>query len=150
MLLLILPVISFVSCEKTTGTAINTPSDTTTPPSEPVQLEDKIIAQNLNHPWELLWGPDNFIWITERGGRISRVNPANGSVTSVHTISEVRSNGEGGLLGMALHPDFSNNPYVFVVYNYNNNGYKEKVVRFTYSNNSLSNPVTLLDNIAAA
>lgn len=150
ILLLSLTVIAFVSCEKSTGTTSNTPSDTTDIPSEPVQLEDKVIAQNLNHPWELLWGPDNFIWVTERGGRISRVNPDNGSVTPIHTISEVQSKGEGGLLGMAIHPNFSSNPYVYVVYNYNNNGYKEKVVRFTYNNNSLSNPTILLDNIAAA
>lgn len=38
-------------------------------------LQEKVIAKNLDTPWELLWGPDNFIWITERFGRISRVNP---------------------------------------------------------------------------
>ncbi len=38
-------------------------------------LQEKVIAKNLDTPWELLWGPDNFIWMTERFGRISRVNP---------------------------------------------------------------------------
>ncbi len=120
------------------------------PEMEPVEINHEILAQNLSHPWEILWGPDNFIWMTERGGKISRVNPANGSVNLIYTIPDVQSNGEGGLLGMVLHPDFSANPYVYVSYNYNNNGYKEKIVRFTYDGSTLSTPTILLDNIAAA
>lgn len=116
-----------------------------------VVLKDSVIVQNLNFPWEILWGPDNFIWMTERGGKISRVNPATGVVIPVFTISEVVSTSEGGLLGMALHPGFSANPYVFVSYNYNNGGnYREKVVRFIYNGSTLSNPVTIIDNITAS
>ncbi len=121
------------------------------PPQQPVSMEDKILTQNLSHPWEILWGPDNFIWMTERNGKISRVNPGNGAVTTVYTITDVTSSGEGGLLGMILHPNFSANPYVYVGYNYNSsNGYKEKIVRFTYNGTSLSAPLILVDNIDAA
>ena len=92
-----------------------------------------------------------MLWITQRGGRISRVDPATGSVNTLITISEVKSMGEGGLLGMALHPDFHITPQVFVVYNYDRNGtYAEKVVRYTYSSGTLVNPLVLLDNIAAS
>ncbi|NJO26048.1 MAG: PQQ-dependent sugar dehydrogenase, partial [Bacteroidia bacterium] len=97
------------------------------------------------------WGPDNHIWLTERSGKISRLNPSTGTVTPVITISEVAANGEGGLLGMVLHPDFSSSPQVFVVYNYNNGGnYREKVVRYTYNGTTLVNPFTVIDNINAA
>lgn len=115
-------------------------------------INDSVLITGLDHPWEILWGPDNFIWMTERDGRISRVNPANGMVQPLLTIAEVAAMGEGGLLGMALHPNFATTPQVFVVYNYNNpNGnYREKVMRYTYTGSSLQNPVTLLDNIAAA
>src|SRR5262245_21993216 len=96
-------------------------------PPGAVEIRDSVIASNLNFPWEILWGPDNQIWMTERGGKISRLNPATGAITPMLTINEVESNGEGGLLGMALHPDFSSTPHVFVVYNYDNgSGYKEK------------------------
>jgi len=88
--------------------------------------------------------------MTERGGKISRVNPTTGAVTLVHTITEVVSNGEGGLLGMVLHPAFSVTPHVFVAYDYNSGGYKEKIVRFTYNGTTLTNPVTIIDNIAAS
>ena len=111
------------------------------------------VANNLDTVWELLWGPDDFLWMTERYGRISRVDPATGQVQPLLTIADVRETGESGLLGMVLHPDFSTNPYVYVVYNYlDNNVLKEKLVRYTYSATAgtLTAPLVLLGNIAAA
>lgn len=120
-------------------------------PPGPAEIKDSILVQNLTHVWELAWGPDNFIWMTERDGKISRVNPATGAVIPLLTISEVVSINEGGLLGMAIHPDFSTNPYVFVEYDYNSSGgYKGKVVRYTYNGSSLVSPLVILDNINAA
>lgn len=120
-------------------------------PPGAVEIRDTVIAGNLSHPWEILWGPDNFIWLTERSGKISRLNPATGAITPVITINEVESNGEGGMLGMALHPNFATSPHVFVVYNYDNSsGYKEKVVRYNYNGTTLTNPLVLIDNIQAA
>ncbi|GAB3304503.1 PQQ-dependent sugar dehydrogenase [Hymenobacter tenuis] len=107
------------------------------------------LTTGLQVPWELVWGPDNFIWMTERGGRISRVNPASGEVTPLVTLPDVATSLEGGLLGMALHPDFATSPYVYVVYNYNDNGYKEKLVRLTYAAGTLGSPLVLLANIPA-
>jgi len=59
--------------------------------------------------------------------------------------------GEGGLLGMALHPKFSSSPYVYVAYDYSEGGdYKEKIVRYTYNGTTLIDPITILDNIDAS
>lgn len=122
-----------------------------TPPAGPVTIRDSVLTTNLSYPWEILWGPDNYIWMTERGGKISRVNPATGGVTPVFTVPDAVSIAEGGLLGMALHPNFSTTPQVFVVYNYSGGGtYREKLVRYTYSGGTLNNPQILLDNIAGA
>lgn len=122
--------------------------------SEPpgaVQIRETVIARGLSFPWEILWGPDDHIWMTERGGKVSRLDPNTGKVAPLLTINEVVSNGEGGLLGLALHPDFSNTPQVFVVYDYENgNDYREKVVRYNYKEGALSGPVTIIDNIHAA
>ncbi|WP_153800585.1 PQQ-dependent sugar dehydrogenase [Foetidibacter luteolus] len=129
------------ACKKsTTDTGNNLPVDST-----------RIVKSGLSHPWEITWGPDNFIWITERSGRVQRIDPATGNSSFSFTISEVEANGEGGLLGMALHPDFMNNGYLYVVYNYDNSGsYREKLVRYTYSGNTLTSAVTILDGITAA
>ncbi|MDF2193732.1 PQQ-dependent sugar dehydrogenase [Paraflavitalea sp. CAU 1676] len=119
--------------------------------STPVGISDKVLTESLSQPWEIVWGPDNFIWMTERGGRVSRVNPESGAVSPLLTISDVRAQGEGGLLGLALHPSFGSTPQVFVAYNYQAGAaYREKIVRFTYSGNTLTDPVTLLDNLAAS
>ncbi len=111
------------------------------------------LATGLHVPWELLWGPDNFLWMTERNGRISRVNPTTGQVLPLLTISEVTESGESGLLGLALHPDLlSTAPYVYAVYNYTAGGaLKEKLVRLTYSASAgtLGSPLVLLDNISS-
>lgn len=117
----------------------------------PATINHRVLTESLSFPWEILWGPDNFIWMTEKGGKISRVNPANGAVTPVFTIAEVKSQNEGGLLGMALHPSFSANPHVYVVYNYDKAGsYREKIVRFTYNGSSLTSPLIILDDIEAS
>ena len=111
----------------------------------------RIVKQNLQHVWEILWGPDDHIWFTERDGKVSKMDPTTGSIVFSATISEVASSGEGGLLGMALHPDFLSNGFLYVVYNYNSpNGYREKLIRYTFSNNSIINPTTLIENIAAS
>ena len=137
--------LAFAACKKSkTNTVIPTV------PAGPVTIKDSVIVQGLNFPWEILWGPDNFIWMTERGGKISRVNPVNGTVSLLLSVTEAVSNNEGGLLGMVLHPDFSNTPHVFVAYNYNAGGYKEKIVRYTYNGSSLTSPVTIIENIAAS
>lgn len=114
-------------------------------------IDIQVLTQNLSLPWELVWGTDNMIWMTERGGKVSRVNPSNGSISVLITIPDVKSIGEGGLLGMVLHPDFSSNPYVFLAYNYDKSGiYTEKIVRYTYNGTTLINPIIILDNIPAA
>jgi len=111
----------------------------------------RIVKSGLAYPWEIIWGKDNRIWMTERGGTISRINPDNGATEFSFAIPEVKSQGEGGLLGMALHPDFKTNGYLYVVYDYiNNNNYRAKLVRFTYAHNTLTNPVVLIDGIQAA
>lgn len=129
----------------------NTP---TPPPEDPDWPTDDIrVVQGtgISRPWEILWGPDNFIWMTERNGKVSRVDPKTGTISPLFTIPDAVSEGEGGLLGMVLHPDFATTKQVFVVYNYRNAGnYREKVVVYQYADNTLKNPAILLDNIPAA
>lgn len=140
---LFLSLILLLSCctkkKNTPGNPVPGPADST-----------RVVKNNLQHVWELVWGPDQHIWFTERPGRISKMDPANGNLVFTFTIPDVVSNGEGGLLGMALHPDFLNTGFLYVVYNYNSSGYREKLVRYTYINNNLVNPVNFLENIPAA
>src|SRR5688500_6064250 len=120
-------------------------------PQTPVVIGSKVLTENLSHPWEILWGPDNFIWMTERSGKISREDPSNGNVTTISQINDDVATGEGGLRGRVLHPKFNETPQVFVAYDYQKSStYTGKVVRYDYTNGQLIDPVILVDDLAAA
>jgi glucose/arabinose dehydrogenase len=107
------------------------------------------LVEGIDIPWEIQWGPDNHIWMTERRGRISRINPTNGQVSVILDHQNlVWEQSEAGMLGFLLHPEFDVTPYVFVVYTYGtSNNPREKLARFTFENNQLVDELTLLDNI---
>ncbi len=111
----------------------------------------RIIKSGLQFPWEILWGLDSHIWMTERGGKISKVDPVSGNSVFSASIAEVVSNNEGGLLGMAQHPGFLTNGLFYVVYNYNSGGnYREKLVQMKFENNAIQPVATLLQDIPAS
>jgi aldose sugar dehydrogenase len=104
------------------------------------------ILSGLNVPWEIAWGPDNCIWYTEQDGFVSKFNPATREKKLLLKINDLyRYN--LGLLSMAIHPDFSNQPYVFLNYTYiqPDSVIRSKLVRYTFSNDSLIGPLILLD-----
>ncbi len=110
----------------------------------------KTLASGLETPWDLSWGPKNRIWITERKGTISRINPVNGQVTRAGRINAIEVS-ESGLMGLAFHPDFSSRPYVYVVYSYGSNGsIKNRLVRLRFDGVSLGQPEILLNRIPGA
>jgi len=113
------------------------------------ELTVQVITENLDTPWEILWGPDDNIWMTERKGLVSRVDPVTGNVDELLKIDEVGEYGEGGLLGIVLHPNFEHpdSQFVYLVYNYDDGIRYERLVRYTYDKDTLINPVILLDDI---
>jgi aldose sugar dehydrogenase len=110
----------------------------------------RTLRSDLNFPWEILWGKDDHIWMTERGGKINKIDPKTGDVVFSAVIPDALGNGEGGLLGMVQHPDFVNNGLFYVVYNYNAGSYKEKLVQMKFANNSIQSVATLIENIPAS
>ena len=109
------------------------------------------VYTGLDVPWEMIYGPDGFLWITERKGLVSRINLLDKTRTVIlDIVDEVYQEYEAGLLGMALHPDFPNPPEVFLVYTYgvSPNVY-EKVVKYIYNGSVLVDPVILIDQIDA-
>lgn len=117
----------------------------------------QVLVEGLDNPWNIRYGPDDMLWVTERTGkRIVRVNPETGIKKVALTIDEARAEGQHfGVLGMALAPDFlqkDSKNYVYVFYTYvpkDNNtefGYK-KLVRYQYDvkSETLKNPTVILD-----
>jgi PQQ-dependent dehydrogenase (s-GDH family) len=116
----------------------------------------------LQYPWEVTYGPDNNLWITEsRGYKVYKMDPNTGAKTTVLDISmgstwlpspadtlnvQFNSNWpQGGLAGLAIHPNFldgtGNNDYVYISYVHRNLGgssptgllFRNKLVRFKYN-----------------
>ncbi len=121
-----------------------TPAET----SAQVEFNIRDVATGLDTPWEILWGPDDYIWITERMGLVSRINPETGEKDVILDISdEVIEQSESGLMGMVLHPDFKENPYVFIVYTIKDPKFEVQIRRYTYDSTQLIDPVTIFDNV---
>jgi PQQ-dependent dehydrogenase (s-GDH family) len=120
------------------------------------------LVSNLNFPYEIVYGPDNNIWLTEReGGRVSIVNPSTGAKTTLLTLGNkmVRTAGQDGLMGIAVHPQWnSGKKFVYIAYTYQNVSStvrKTKIERYTLTtttkgkntSTSLSSAVTVIDNL---
>jgi|GEM_PF-340785 len=117
------------------------------------ELEERVAAEGFDTVWEMIWGPDDYIWVTERIGKISRVNPESGEVFLIGQTPDVYETSELGLMGMVLHPDFENTPHVFVVYTrkwkHTDHLYPNEAVveRFTYEDDTLINPTIIMERI---
>jgi PQQ-dependent dehydrogenase (s-GDH family) len=122
----------------------------------------RVVTTGLANPFQVVWGPDDFLWVTERtGSRITRVQPSDGSKTTAITIREVlQADGPGGLLGMALDPGLlkgSGNDFVYVAYTYDGDPdpkvlrRKTKIVRLAYDGKTLTlaSPKDILTNLPA-
>lgn len=119
-----------------------------------INISTRVVKDSLFIPWEIIYGPDDHIWFTQKNGYICRLDPASGQTDTLYheTATVILNGGEGGMLGLALHPSFATQPYVYVAYEYLNSSsnYRERIVRLTYANNMLQNPQVLLDNITGA
>ena len=104
--LVIISTIAIISC-KQSHQQFNQKID------ENIQLESTIlgvsvIADSLDVPWEILWGPDDWIWVTEQKGIVSRINPTSGEKKVLLTLTDIWMKRTSGLLGMIVHPDQKN------------------------------------------
>lgn len=118
--------------------------------SQELQIRD--IVTGLDTPWEILWGPDNHIWLTERFGRISRLNPETAELQELIKLGDVFEDGERGLMGMALHPDFINNPTVYTIFTYKGSSEATfiKLISLNFDGKKLHSPKTIFDSIPGA
>src|SRR5205823_9957896 len=74
----------------------------------------KAVARNLNFPAAFTFGPGGGIWYGERGtGEIHVIGPKGHSNSLFFRIPHVVADGEQGLLGLALDPEFPSTPFVY-------------------------------------
>ena len=110
-----------------TAQPTNSNSATNPIPSEksttPVKFKVETIATGLEVPWDIEPTPDGRIFILERAGRIrlllnQQLDPTPYPVT----LENFSSKGQGGLMDMALHPDYASNKLIYLAYTVETNG----------------------------
>ena len=79
-------------------------------------LRQTTVVDGLEHPWGMTWLPDGTMLITERAGRLRLLRDGALVETPVAGAPEVFASGQGGLLDVAVHPDFAENRFVYMTY----------------------------------
>ena len=142
-----------------TPTLTTQPSPTATPPIAPlptsppdtegVQAVAELVAEELKAPWALVFVPDGRIFITEKEGNVRVVVDGELQDAPYLAIEEVAPEGEGGLLGIAVDPNFSANGYFYVYYTYkeSNGSLANRVVRWQDEGQTAGNPTVILGDI---
>ncbi len=91
------------------------PDDTET--SEHHRFAVEVVTDGLEHPWAMVFLPDDeTILVTERPGRLSRVNLGNGERVDIDGAPSTTAVGQGGMLDVALHPAFEENGWIYLTY----------------------------------
>ncbi len=103
------------------------------------------LPTTVSVPWEISYGPDGYLWLTEKNGVVSRVHPTTGAKQMVYTATDyfpgspLENNSRchnppigAGTLGLALHPDFLSpaNSYLYFVYSYNSGTAQTPATKF--------------------
>ncbi|MCE5280407.1 MAG: PQQ-dependent sugar dehydrogenase [Planctomycetaceae bacterium] len=117
---------------------------------EGVSFRIETVAADLTVPWALAWLPDGRMLITERPG-VVRVQARPGQTEVLARIDEVDQSGEGGLMGVAVSPDFSRDGWIYLAYTARDGRrqLKNMVVRYRLDAGRLVERTVLLDNLPA-
>ena len=101
------------------------------------------IADGLAHPWGMAFLPGGDLLVTERTGTLRRIS--NGALSApISGLPEIYSSGQGGLLDVALHPDFARNHWVYLTYAAGGHfGASTELARGKLLGNRLANTETL-------
>lgn len=79
-------------------------------------VERVTVVEGLEHPWGLAWLPNGDVLITERPGRLRLVKQGQLVPQPVAGLPEIFAQGQGGLLDVAVHPEFAQNRLIYLTY----------------------------------
>jgi glucose/arabinose dehydrogenase len=80
----------------------------------PISVQN--VVGGLEHPWGMAFLPDGRLLVTERPGRLRILNKNGDLSEPLQGTPEVYAQGHGGLMDVALHPDFKNNQVVYLTF----------------------------------
>ena len=104
------------------------------------------VADNLTIPWSMDWLPNGDAIFTERNGNLRIIQ--NGELQDIPLLSLSVAGVEGGMLGVAVDPNYSENNFIYLYYTYNEFvSTQNKLVRYHHSEGILTEDRVLLDGI---
>lgn len=125
---------------------------------KPVNPADRY---KLRHPFGLVYGPDDSLWISERRGRVIKVDPVSGMKRDILNIGpSVKFTNSGtsikqdGMMGLVLHPDYPFVDSFFIAYAYDNAGVtKVRITEYAVKNYTITtragNERIIIENLPA-
>jgi aldose sugar dehydrogenase len=84
--------------------------------AEKQKIRVSIVTKGLSHPWSIAFLPDGSALVTERPGRLRMVRNGVLDPAPIAGVPRVRTDGNGGLMDVALHPGFAQNRLVYLTY----------------------------------
>lgn len=122
-------------------------SDSSIPPGASTDTKQiETIATSLETPWGIGFLPDGDLLVTQRPGTLMRISSG-----ARHSIEGVVETSEGGLLGIALHPDFDRNHFLYLYSTYReNSALLNRVERYIYEQDRLRLDRIIVDDIAGS
>lgn len=116
----------------------------------PTDFSETLFAEGLTSPTSMTELPDGRWLVTEQSGQLRLVN-ADGTLVGTPVLdlsARVDDSGERGLLGVAVHPEFATNGYVYLYFTNTQGSTRNRLSRFTMSGSTInSNTETVLLNL---
>src|SRR3989344_4206714 len=139
ILIFIVGGISFLRSRQANQTLVTQPLSQNTSNGIPL-----VIVQDLDIPWEVAFLPSGEMLVTERPGNLVQISKDKSEIV----VQGVKHVGEGGLLGMALHPKFSENNFIYLYSTTQSGGtYFNRVERYKLQGEQLLERKVILSGI---
>ncbi|MBM0064991.1 PQQ-dependent sugar dehydrogenase [Alkalicoccobacillus gibsonii] len=118
--------------------------------TDDIETGENVIADSLNSPWAMQMHQDEW-FITDRDGNLLMVQDGEVIDQTLNLSEEIVQQGESGLLGFVLHPDFESNQQAFLYHSYQDSeGIKNRVIQVVRNEDVWEEEAELLGNIPGA
>ncbi len=79
-------------------------------------LKVEVVTNELTHPWGMAFLPDGNLLISERPGNLKKISLSTNQILDIRGLPDIKAKGQGGLLDVAIDPEFEKNQLVYISY----------------------------------
>ncbi|MEM8777954.1 MAG: PQQ-dependent sugar dehydrogenase [Cyanobacteria bacterium P01_G01_bin.49] len=103
-------------CLSSSDSLVNSANKVDQPSESEQDWHQVSVIQGLENPWSMTWLPNGDMLITERPGRLRLVRDGELEPTEITGVPEILALGQGGLMEVSLHPNFTENRLIYLTY----------------------------------